>query len=88
MHRDEIGAGQQVVQGQQFDAQLRRTGRRNVRVIGDDVSAERSDPLGDQLPDAAQTHHADGFAEDLGTGKRRTLPGVLAQRRVGRRNLA
>ncbi len=87
VHRDEVGAGQQFVQGQQFDAQLRGAGRRHVGVVGDDVGAERRDPLGDQLADAAQPHDADGLAEDLGARELRALPGVFAQRGVGRRDL-
>ena len=43
---------------------------------------------GDELPDPAQPHHADGLAVDLGAGERRPLPGAFAQRRVGRRDLA
>ena len=43
---------------------------------------------GDQLADPAQPHHADGLAENLGARERRPLPGVFAQRGVGRRDLA
>ena len=88
VHRDEVGAGQQVVERQQFDAELRGARRRHIRVVGDDVGAEGRQPLGDQLPDPAQPDHADGLAEDLGAGERRPLPGVLAQRGVGGGDLA
>ncbi len=83
VHRDEVGAAQQLVERQQFDAELGGARRRHVRVVGDDVGAERGQPLGHQLADAAEADHADGLAEDLGAGERRPLPGVLAQRRVG-----
>ena len=56
---------------------------RHVRVIGDDVRAERGEPLGDQLADAAESDDTDGLAEDLGAGELRALPRVLAQRGVG-----
>ena len=81
-------ARQQLVERQQLDAELRGAGRRHVRVVGDDVRAERGEPLGDQLADAAEPDHADRLAEDLGARERRPLPGVLAQRRVGGRDLA
>ena len=56
---------------------------RDVRVVGDDVGTEGGQPLGYQLPDAAETDDAHGLAEDLGAGECRALPGVLAKRRVG-----
>ena len=87
VHRDEVGAGQYIVQRQQFDAELRGAGRRNVGVIGDDVGAEGGQSRGDQLPDAAQAHHSDSLAEDLSAIERRALPGVLMQGRIGRRDL-
>ena len=87
VHRDEVGPGQYVVQWQQFDAELRGAGGRNVGVVGDDVGAECGQSRRDQLADAAQTHHAHGLAVDLGAVERRTLPGVLAQAGVGGRDL-
>ena len=86
--RDEVGAPQELVERQQFDAQLRGAGLRHVRVVGGDVRAERGEPLSHQLSDAAETHHPDGLAEDLGARERRPLPGVRAQRGVGGGNLA
>ena len=79
---------QQIVEGQQLDAQLRGPRRRHIRVVRDDVGFECGQPLGDQLPDAAQADDSDGLAEDLGAGERRPLPGVLAQRGIGGGNLA
>ena len=87
MHGDEVGPGQQLVERQQFDAELRGARRRHVRVVGHHVRAERGQPLGDQLPDPAQPHHTDGLAVDLGAGERRPLPGAFTQRRVGGRDL-
>ncbi len=52
------------------------------------MGAEGRDPRSDQLADPAQPHYADGFAENLGARERRALPGVFAQRGVGRRDLA
>ena len=88
VHGDEVGPRQQLVERQQFDAELRGAGGRHIRVVGDDVRAERGEPLGDELPDPAQPHHADGLAVDLGAGERRPLPGVFAQRGVGGCDLA
>ena len=87
VHRDEVGAAEQFVEGQQLDAELRGTRVRHVGVIGDDVGAESGQALGDQLPDAAQPDDPDRLAEDLGAGKLRPLPGVLPQRCVGRGDL-
>ena len=87
MHRDEVGPGQQLVEGQQLDAELGRARRRDVGVIGDHVCAEGGQPLRDELTDAAEPDDADGLAEDLGAVELRPLPGVLAQRCVGGRDL-
>ena len=88
VHRDEVGAAQQFVERQQLDAELRGAGMRHVRVVGGDVRAEGGEPLGDQLADAAEPDDADRLAEDLGARERRPLPGVVAQRRVGGRDLS
>ncbi len=72
---------------EQLDAELRGAGLRDVGVVGDDVRAERGEPLGHQLTDAAEADHADRLAEDLGARERRPLPGVVAQRGVGGRDL-
>ena len=87
VHRDEVGAGQHIVEREQFDTQLGGAGRRHVGVVGDDVGAEGGQPMGHQLADAAEAHHADGLAEDLGAVELGALPGVLAQGRVGGRDL-
>ena len=63
-------------------------GVRYVRVVRDDVRAERGQPLRHQLADAAEPHHADGLAVDLGAGELRPLPRVLTQRRIRRGDLA
>ena len=88
MHRDEVGAAEQLVEREQLDTELGRARRRHVRVVGHDVGLESGQPLRDQLPDAAQPDHSDGLAEDLGAGERRALPGVLAQRGIGCGDLA
>ena len=83
VHRDEVGAGQQVVERQQFDAELSRARLRHVRVVGDDVGAEGRQPLGHQLADPAQAHHANGLAVDLGA--RRTTTASRCARAAWRR---
>ena len=83
VHRDEVGPTEQVVEREQLDAQLRGERVRHVGVVGDDVRPEGRQPLGHQLADPAQAHHADRLAEDLGTGERRPLPGVFPQGGVG-----
>ena len=64
VHGNEIGAAKQVVEADQLDAELRGAGRGHIRVVGHYVGAERGQPGGHQLPDAAQPHDADGLAED------------------------
>ena len=88
VHRNEVGTAEQLVKGQQLDAELRGTRGRYVRVIRDDVRAERGQSLRHQLADAAEPHHADGLAVNLGTGELRAFPRVLTQRCVGSRDLA
>ena len=72
----------------ELDAELRGARGRHIRVVGQDVRAERGEALGDELPDSAEPHHADRLAVDLGARERRPLPGVFAQRGVGGRDLA
>ena len=87
VHRDEVGHAEQLVEVQHLDAELGGERVRHVGVVGDDAGTERSQPLRDELADPAQPDDADGLAEDLGPGERRALPGALAQRRVGGRDL-
>src|SRR5690606_17296939 len=81
--RDRVGPAQQVLEVGELDAELRGAGRRDVRVVGDQLDAERGEPLRDQLADLAETDDADGLAVELDTGERAALPLALPQARVG-----
>ena len=66
----------------QLDAELGGAGRRDVRVVGDQLDAERGEPLGEQLADLAEADDADGLAGELHAGERAALP---LPRRAGSR---
>src|SRR5918999_5477361 len=87
MDRDHIGPAQQVLAVGELDAQLGGAGRGDVRVVGDQVDAERGEPLGDELADLAETDDADGLAVQLDARERTALPLALPQGRVGRRDV-
>jgi hypothetical protein len=72
--RDEVGFAQQLLQPHQSHAELGRTGRLYVRVVGDQASAEGGDPLGEQHTDTAEADHPDGLAGHLDAGVPRALP--------------
>ena len=85
MHRHEVGLGEQRVEVDQADAHLRGPAGLDVGVVGDDVHAERREPLGDQDADPAEPDDADGLLVQLDAGVPRPLPLPVAQRGVGRR---
>jgi hypothetical protein len=81
------GLAEQLLQRHHADAELRGPARLDVGVVGDQRDAEGGQPLGDQLADPAQPDHADDLVGDLDAGELRALPGALAQRRVGGRDV-
>ena len=84
---DQVGAGEQLVEREQLDAELRGAGGRDVGVVGDELDAERGEPLRHQLADLAEPDDAHGLAGQLDTGEARALPLALAQARVGGRDV-
>ncbi len=84
---DEVGLAEQLLERDQPDTELRGAAGLDVGVVGDEGDAEGGQPLGDQDADAAQAHHADGLLGDLDAGELRPLPGALAQRGVGGRDV-
>ena len=88
VHRDDVRARDQLVDVHELDAELRGTGGRQVRVVGDEVGLESGQTLRHELADTAEAHDADGLAEQLNAVEGTALPRVLTQRRVGGRDLA
>ncbi len=86
--RDEVGLGQQLVQRDEPDPNLRRPSRRHVRVVGQQLHAKRRQPLRHQHPDPTQPDHADGLAGHLDAGELRSLPLPALERGVGRSDIA
>ena len=78
----EVGLGQQRVEVDEPDAHLGGAAGLDVGVVGDDVHAERAQPLGDEDADPAEADDADGLLVELDAGVLRPLPlAALAARR-------
>jgi hypothetical protein len=74
VHADEVGLGQQLVQGDEAGAELGGPGGGHVRVVGDHLHAERGQPLGDQRADPAQPEEAGHFVLQLDAGELGAFP--------------
>jgi phosphoglycerate dehydrogenase-like enzyme len=81
---DEVGLGEQLVEGDHPDAHLGRAAGLHVRVVGDHVHAERGEPLRDEDADPAEADDAERLLVELDAGVLRPLPLAVAQRRVCR----
>ena len=88
VHRHEVGLGEQRVEVDQADAHLRGAAGLDVGVVGDDVHAERREPLRDEDADPAEADDADGLLVQLDAGVLRPLPLALPQRGVRRADVA
>ena len=88
MDADEVRLRQQGVEVDQPDAHLGGPAGLHVGVVGDDVHPERRQALRDQDADAAEADDADGLLVELDAGELRPLPLAVAQRRVGRADVA
>jgi hypothetical protein len=80
--RDEVARAEQLVERQQGRPELLGTGLGDVRVVGDDVDAERLQPRGDQRADAAEADDADPLLVELDARVLRALPLSGCQRGV------
>ena len=88
MHAEEVRLGEQRVEVDQADAHLGGAAGLHVGVVGDHVHAERREALGDEHADAAEADDADGLLVELDAGVLRALPLAVAQRGVGRADVA
>ena len=88
VHRHEVGLGEEGVEVDEPDAHLGGAAGLHVRVVRDDLHAERREPLRDQHADATETDDADGLLVELDAGVLRPLPLAVLQRRVRGRDVA
>ncbi len=88
VHRDEVGAAEQLVQRQQLDTELGGAGLRDVGSYATMCAPKAASRGATSWPMRPRPDDADGLAEDLDARERRPLPGVLAQGRVGGGDLA
>ena len=88
VHRHEVGLGEQGVEVDQADAHLRGPAGLDVGVVGDDVHAERREPVRHEDADPAEPDDADGLLVQLDAGVLRPLPLALPQRGVRRADVA
>ncbi|CAA9588196.1 MAG: hypothetical protein AVDCRST_MAG18-4313 [uncultured Thermomicrobiales bacterium] len=61
MDRDDIRAAQQIVEPDQFDIEIQRNRRIDIRIGGDDRVAERPRLADHRPPDRAQADQAESF---------------------------
>ena len=84
----EVGLGEQGVEVDEADAHLRGAAGLHVGVVRDDLHPEGAEPLRDEHADAAEADDPDGLLVELDAGVLRALPLAVAQRRVGRADVA
>ena len=87
MQRDEIGAAQQLVELDFFDAELDRALGRQERIVGDHLHLQPDRAVGDDRADIAAADDAERLAENLDAEEFVLLPFAGARRSVGLGNL-
>ena len=87
MHRHEVGLREQGVEVDQAHAHLGGAAGLHVGVVGDDLHAERREPLRDEDADPAEPDDADGLLVELDAGVLRPLPLAVLQRGVRGRHV-
>ena len=88
VQRDEIGAAQQFVEFDPFDAHRHGAFRRQERIIGDNLHPEPYGAVGDNRADIAATDQAERLAGKLDAHEAVLLPLARLGRLVGLRDLA
>ncbi len=88
MQRDEIGAGQQIVERDALDAEFDGPFRRQERVVGDDAHLQSLRAVGDDRADIAAADDPEGLAGQLDPHEARFFPFAGLRRAVGGRDLA
>ena len=74
VQRDEVGAGEQVVQLDLLDAELDRALWREERVVGDDLHLQAVSSVGDDRADVAASDEAERLAGELDAEEPVLLP--------------
>ncbi len=87
MQRDEIGAAQEFVELDLFDAEMERALGRQIRIVGDHFHLQPDRAVGDDRADIAAADHAERLAENLDAEKLVLFPFAGARRSVGLGNL-
>ena len=88
MQRNEVGAGEQVVQLHLLDAEVLGPLRGEIRIEGDDLHLEAERPVGDDRADVAATDDAEGLGGELHAHEAVLLPFAGLGRGVGGRDVA
>jgi hypothetical protein len=84
---DHVGAGEQLVQGEQLHLHLARGGRVEERIEGRDLHLEPAGPVGHLLTDASEADDAQGLALQLDAGDL-AVPSSRLRGGIGQRNAA
>ena len=86
--RQEVGLGDDLLEGHQLDASEAGALGRDVRVIGDQAHPEPACPVGDELADAPETSDAQGLVGELDALPFAALPPTVDEGGVGLRDVA
>ena len=88
VHRDHVRLREKLVERDHFRADFFADGRRDVRIVGDDVHSECSRARGNARADASESDDAKGLAAQLESHELRSHPFTALDARIGRRNVA
>ncbi len=83
MQRDEIGAAQEFVELDFFDAEMQRALGGEIRIVGDHLHLQADGAVGDDRADIAAADDAERLGENLDAEKLVLLPFAGARRSVG-----
>src|SRR5436190_39064 len=86
VNRDEVGAREEIVELDGFDALTLCGLARQIGIVGDDVHTKAERPPRDLGPDAPEPQHAQHFTEELDALQPALLPAAALERGVGRRD--
>ena len=88
MDGDEVGFGDELIEGQQLDTHLTSAIGRHEGVVCHEAHAECLGPVGDKLANAAEANNAQRLVGELDTLPTRALPTARLERCVSLRNVA
>jgi hypothetical protein len=74
VQRDDVSGTEQLIDREQADMHFARALRREIRIVADDLHAERACQLRDVATDAAKAHDAHGLAAQLGAFEALAVP--------------